>query len=292
MQRYSHEDPFEREPLEYSSPSYNNSYDSSSYPSAPTPAPAPPPHGSSHGSSHGYSQNESPYLEYYDASPSSRHVAANPDYNRVRQQDNYSRPSSPLGGDYNVADQSPRHAGASQLPPPPSRSLYPNMPQQAYSPHSTNSFGYESGGNLDHDSHTSLTGLGGAAAAVPVNGQAPGRGPNFHSTDSYINDRYQAYSSRIGNDPHLEMFNPNEIEDDGDDGLQYHKQSQRNSVLSFSNSDRGTKPAIGAAAAVGGATAAGGVLGGLLGRKGKFGSGTCENVVNGEHYRLSWRRRV
>ena len=64
------------------------------------------------------------------------------------------------------------------------------------------------------------------------------------------------------------MLDPNDIEDDGDDGLHYTKNSQRNSMMSASNSDRGARPAIGAAAAVGGATAAGGPIGKLLARDG------------------------
>ena len=56
-------------------------------------------------------------------------------------------------------------------------------------------------------------------------------------------------------------MNPNEIADDGDDGLEYGK-SQRNSMLSLSNSDRAKRGASATAAAVGGGAAAGGLMSG------------------------------
>lgn len=161
---------------------------------------------------------------------------------------------------YNVADRNPRNSGmealhsAGQVPPPPSRS---HMPQHAYSPQSSGGYGYDSSyGNHGHDqgSNTSLTGLG--AAAVPLGG----RSPNYNHSDPYADDPYQGFRTRNSNN--LGVVNPNEIEDDGDDGLNYHKQSQRNSMLSVSHSDRTPRHAIGAAAAVGAAGSGG------FGRKG------------------------
>lgn len=94
-----------------------------------------------------------------------------------------------------------------------------------------------------------------------------------HGSDPYADDPYhQGFSASTRSvDRRLGEVNPDEIEDDGDDGLRYHpKRSQRHSMLSSAaNSDRGTKPAIGAAAAVGGAAAAGGAMGGLLRRNGE-----------------------
>jgi hypothetical protein len=87
----------------------------------------------------------------------------------------------------------------------------------------------------------------------------------------YADDPYGGYSSAwTGSDRNLGMLDPNEIEDDGDDGLHYSKNSQRNSMLSQSNSDRGARSGIGAVAAVGGATAAGGALAAFLGRNGQY----------------------
>ena len=88
----------------------------------------------------------------------------------------------------------------------------------------------------------------------------------MHSVPS---DPFQSYPvTRRDIDANFGMLDPNDIEDDGDDGLYYAKNSQRNSMMSASNSDRGARPAIGAAAAVGGATAAGGAIGKVLGRDG------------------------
>ena len=315
MQRYSHDDPYEREPLDSS----RDYYDS------PSQAPIPP--------AHGYSQPTAPY---HDAAPRPHHPSSHPDsaFNRMSGHDAYSHsdrsysgpddheshesprlnPASSqhrtdnayysrggvAGGDqgyarpppsntitpgadnfsesasggmaaiaYNVADRNPRNSGmealhnAGQVPPPPSRS---HMPQPAYSPQSHGEYGYDRGyGNIapDQGSHTSSTGLG--AAAFP----ARSRSPSHFGSDPYIDDPYQGFSATRSNN--LGVVNPNEIEDDGDDGLNYHKQSQRNSMLSLPHSDRG-RQTIGTAAAVGGAAGAGGAMGGLL-RKGK---GACK----------------
>jgi exo-beta-1,3-glucanase (GH17 family) len=92
-----------------------------------------------------------------------------------------------------------------------------------------------------------------------------------YASDPYADDPYQGYSSSTRSvDRRLGEVNPEEIEDDGDDGLRHPKYSQRNSMLSSAAaSDRGARPAIGAAAAVGGAAAAGGAVGGLLQRGGE-----------------------
>ncbi|CAM1501527.1 Fc.00g035110.m01.CDS01 [Cosmosporella sp. VM-42] len=307
MQRYSHEDPFEREPLDSAREHYES----------PSRAPIPP--------AHGYSQ---PAAQYYDPAPRRNHPSAHPDsaFNRMSVHDDYSQsdrsysgpddydsprnnaassqqrndnayhsrggvagvdqgyarppPSNTItpgtdnfsesasggmaGIAYNVADRNPRNSGmealhnAGQVPPPPSRS---HMPQHAYSPQSHGEYGYDGGyGNIapDQGSHSSSNGLG--APAIPTSS----RTPSHFSSDPYVDDPYQGFSTRRGNN--LGVVNPNEIEDDGDDGLNYHKQSQRNSMLSLPHSDRG-RQAIGTAAAVGGAAGAGGVAGGLL-RKG------------------------
>ena len=82
----------------------------------------------------------------------------------------------------------------------------------------------------------------------------------YHN-DSYVDDPYQgASSSSRSVDRRLGEVNPNDIEDDGDDGLHYPRRNQRSSMFGGSNSDRGARAGAGAAAAGGGAAAAGGLL--------------------------------
>jgi hypothetical protein len=70
-------------------------------------------------------------------------------------------------------------------------------------------------------------------------------------------------------DTSLGFVNPNDIVDDGDDGLDYRRPSQRNSMLSLPHSDRGKAGVGAAAAAAAAAGAAGGAAGGgVLGRSG------------------------
>lgn len=117
----------------------------------------------------------------------------------------------------------------------------------------------------DHSS-SSLTPLG--AAAFPPGLGAPkppstvSRSPNSYTSDPYSDVPYNRYSRTL--DPALtDGFDPNSIEDDGDDGLEYRNQ-HRSSMLSLGHhSDRGK-----ATAAAGGAAAGGiiGTLGGLVGR--------------------------
>ncbi|KAI0808789.1 glycoside hydrolase superfamily [Xylaria sp. FL0064] len=100
--------------------------------------------------------------------------------------------------------------------------------------------------------------------ALPVAASTPTRSLNSFHSDPF-RDPQLAYGQRM--DPRIGHFNPNDIDDDGDDGLEY-RRSARNSMLSLGNSSgRGANgasaPAAGAAA--GGATT-GGVLGSLIGR--------------------------
>ncbi|KAF7536456.1 hypothetical protein G7Z17_g13047 [Cylindrodendrum hubeiense] len=156
---------------------------------------------------------------------------------------------------YNVADRNPRNSGmdaihSGQVPPPPSRSQYPPPPVNPYSPQSSYEAAY---GNSPHTggSHSSLAGLG--AAAVPPGSHSPHRG------DLYADDPYQGFTSRnSASAANLGIVNPNDIEDDGDDGISYHR-NQRNSMLSLPHSDRGRRAAA-AAAGAGGGVAAGSLL--------------------------------
>lgn len=89
-------------------------------------------------------------------------------------------------------------------------------------------------------------------------GSTPNRSLNSFHSDPF-RDPQLAYGQRM--DPRMGQVNPNDIDDDGDDGLEY-RRSARNSMLSLGNSSgrggNGTSAAAGAAA--------GGVLGGLIGR--------------------------
>ncbi|KAI0450009.1 glycoside hydrolase superfamily [Xylaria acuta] len=101
--------------------------------------------------------------------------------------------------------------------------------------------------------------------APVVAGSTPTRSLNSFNSDPF-RDPQLAYGQRM--DPRIGHVNPNDIDDDGDDGLEYQR-SARASMLSLGNSSgRGANSASAAAPPAGaaGATAAGGVLGGLIGR--------------------------
>lgn len=284
MQYYSHDDPFEREPLDsssstnssrrprqtpssrrpipathdYSSPGPSSPYNSSSaahtpydnlngnyYAPPPDNAPTPPRHGDN---------------SYYTRGPPAHGEDMRYGYGQYHQShvaldaDNFSEsgPGGMSGSAYGAADRNAREHGAesaygaNHLPPPPSR---------------TASGHYAGGGGYMYDGYNSRGGNS------PMRSQTSSIHNSGYSNDPYADDPYRAFSgSNPRVDRRLGEFNPNDIEDDGDDGLYYPRHSQRNSMLSSAaNSDRGARPAIGAAA-VGGAAAAGGVMGGMLNR--------------------------
>ncbi|KAM5369927.1 hypothetical protein ACJZ2D_008726 [Fusarium nematophilum] len=182
---------------------------------------------------------------------------------------------------YNVADRNPRNSGvdamhSTGLPPPPSRSQQPH-----HDPYTAQGgYGYDPA--YDNGAHhgPSQSSLAGLAAAAGPGGS--GSGSHFNGSDPYIDNPYPGYSSRNGGN--LGVVNPNEIADDGDDGLSYGR-SQRNSMLSLPHSDRGRRGAATAAAAVGGGAAAGGLLargvvGGMM-RGGKGGGGSSSGSGSG-----------
>ena len=154
---------------------------------------------------------------------------------------------------YGAADRNAREGGmdpaygSSQLPPPPSRTASGN---------------YAGGGGYMYDGYNTRGGNS------PMRSQTSSIHNSGYSNDPYADDPYKAFSgSNPRVDRRLGEFDPNDIEDDGDDGLYYPRYSQRNSMLSSAaTSDRGARPAMGAAAAVGGAAAAGGVMGGVMNR--------------------------
>lgn len=190
---------------------------------------------------------------------------------------------------YTVAERNARESGLDAM-------RGPTNPQQVYQGQNygenlragpsyggpSNRYSYGESGDgypIDRDSHQSLAGLG--SGAVPPGASTPGartpsRSPHgSNNTDVYTDDPYQTYTR--SQDPHLGVVNPNDIEDDGDEGLEYGRRGPRTSMLSLGggSSHRGRDGAV-AAGAVGGAVAAGGVmntLGGMVGRNGAGGNG-------------------
>jgi exo-beta-1,3-glucanase (GH17 family) len=128
-------------------------------------------------------------------------------------------------------------------------------------------------------SQSSLTPLGPAAFPPGITTQqarsTASRSPHSFTHEPYADNPYPPNEFRYSRnlDPSLGEFDPNSIEDDGDDGLEY-RQHNRGSMLSLGhNSDR--------AGSAAGAAATGGVmggLGGLLGRK------TGGNASGGPQY--------
>ncbi|KAL2758333.1 glycoside hydrolase family 17 protein [Sodiomyces alcalophilus JCM 7366] len=173
-------------------------------------------------------------------------------------------------------------------PQPSSSDQGPSMPQPAYDQSPASGYYARSSrsnatpNGVDRESHSSLTPLG-AAAVLPGAG-TPSRSPlgnGYVPPDPYSDDPYQAYSTTRSNDPHLGVVNPNDIVDDGDDGLGY-RRPQRSSLLSLSHSDRASSTTNGHGASVAaGAMAAGGIagaVGGLAGRPGQGGYGPVHNA--------------
>lgn len=152
----------------------------------------------------------------------------------------------------------------------------PHYPQQAYQAPQQGPRPPYAG---DRDSQSSLQGLN--AAAVPMGAVTPGyrtpsRSPPSYGAGHYSDDPYQGYS--LPPDPHLGIVNPNEIFDDGDDGLGGYGQRRgpRTSMLSLGGTSNRSGNSGGAAAGAGAAAAAGGAgagviggLGGMVGRNGR-----------------------
>lgn len=132
-------------------------------------------------------------------------------------------------------------------------------------------------------STSSLTPLGAAAfppgITTPQSRSVVSRSPPSTYQEPYADQPYR-YSQYI--DPNLAEFDPNSIEDDGDDGLEY-RQRDRSSMMSLGHgsSDRAVPTAAGAA----GGAAAGGIMGALGGIVGKNGSKTSPQYdpVNGPY---------
>ncbi|RYP49293.1 hypothetical protein DL768_004976 [Monosporascus sp. mg162] len=190
---------------------------------------------------------------------------------------------------YTIAERNPRESGLDamsgyhqQQPPPqnPYPQSYERPPPQSSSPYDQyNEQGYDTGGyyrgaydqrgyDQTPSSGHAYAGSHGVYDTSSPSLAAPGTATparSHHSYQSYSSDPFgdphAVYSQRL--DPSLGQFNPNDIDDDGDDGLEYRRPT-RNSMLSTGNSSNSGVNAAAAGAA--GGAAAGGVLGGLIGK--------------------------
>ncbi len=127
----------------------------------------------------------------------------------------------------------------------------------------------------DHGSHSSLAGLNAGGPGTPGSAspgvRTPSRSPHAFANDVYTDDPYQNYSRHP--DPHLGVVDPNDIADDGDEGLEYRRKTNRSSMISLGGSSRraGRDPSaaaavVGAGAVAGAGVGAGAALGALASR--------------------------
>lgn len=182
---------------------------------------------------------------------------------------------------YGVAERNARNSGIAAM-------ADPDYPEQAYhqasSVHSPPQTSRPAPTALpgevgDRSSHSSMQTLN--AAAFPMGQASPGIGPRTAPWGQYTDDPYQGYTGYNNSD--LGFVDPNTIDDDGDDGLEYGRTQHRKSMLSVAgsssrNSQHG--PAAAAAGGAVGATAVMGAIGGLVGRKANDGSGQYNPVQN------------
>lgn len=196
--------------------------------------------------------------------------------------DNFSRAAAGgmAGIAHDVAERNPRASGVEAM-------STPNYPQQTYQYQQTSPthagdrhlrpapVAYAGAGDAsgDRNSSSSIQQLN--SAAVPMAQSSPSYG---HYTD----DPYQGYT--VHSTQNLGYVDPNDIYDDGDDGLEYGRSQQgRRSMLSLGGSSSRSRDHTGAAAAGGAAGAAGlmGAIGGLTAaRAGRDGSGQYNAVQN------------
>ncbi|EQK99196.1 Glycoside hydrolase, superfamily [Ophiocordyceps sinensis CO18] len=107
------------------------------------------------------------------------------------------------------------------------------------------------------DSHSTLNPFGTPAAT-----HSPSRSINsFGRPSSLPDDPYQSYSSNPRHGVDVGLVDPHDIEDDGDDGLNYSRRPQRASLFNRPNSDRNAKSgpkatAVGVGVGVGAGTGA------------------------------------
>lgn len=194
--------------------------------------------------------------------------------------DNFSQAASGgvAGIAYEVAERNARDSGLAAM-------NNPDYPQQAYQqtmPAHTGTDQLRPGPTAhtveggDRSSYSSMSTLN--AAAVPMGQASPEiAAAKSAAWGSYTDDPYQGYTRHSHVD--LGYVDPNTIDDDGDDGLEYSRAQPRRSILGLNNST-GNGNQHGNAAAAGGATAVAGALGGLVGRSNRDGGGQYNAVQN------------
>ncbi|OAQ58854.1 endo-beta-1,3-glucanase [Pochonia chlamydosporia 170] len=208
--------------------------------------------------------------------PYAQHVAQS---NITPGADNFSEHAAGgmAGIAYSVADHNARESGmeasreTGHLPPPPSRTQYPSPPGAGYNSSQPGGYAPETVYNRGPGQHQLPEQGSGSTLnpfGTPSATHSPARSMRSFGGESFGDEHYQGMpaNGHRYHDASLGVVNPNDIVDDGDDGLHYSRHSQRNSMLSLPPSDRG-RPGIGpAAAAAAGAGAA--TAGGVLGRSG------------------------
>lgn len=259
----------------------------------PEPVSAAPPRVPSHRS--GVDNNNNQYWSGDQNHSSQRRPV--PQSNVTPGADNFSEAAAGgmAGIAYTVAEQNARESGmeAAQGPSHPEQAYHqhgqsqPDYRDDPYGPPQagTGGHGYReprlpyADDHADHGSHSSLTGLN-AGTATPGSAspgvRTPSRSPHAFANDVYTDDPYQNYSRHP--DPHLGVVDPNDIADDGDEGLEYRRKTNRSSMISLGGSSRrgGRDPSAAAAVVGAGAVAgagAGAAMGALASRSVTGGSG-------------------
>lgn len=163
---------------------------------------------------------------------------------------------------YGVAERNARESGMQAihggLPPPPSHVRYPDG-GNGYSNGYGN--GHDNGGYHQDSERGSLGMPGTNSSRSPSRSARESRSARGPYADDHYPQMYAA-GSRHSN-PMLGIVNPNEIVDDGDDGLDYSRRSQRNSTLGASDAAKG-------AAAITTAAVGAGAIRSALGRSGEY----------------------
>ncbi|EHK43610.1 glycoside hydrolase family 17 protein [Trichoderma atroviride IMI 206040] len=239
-------------------------------------APPPPHHQGDAGYFAGEGHNDG-YAQHTTANSTSRGYSQN---NVTPGSDNFSEMAAGgmAGIAYGVAERNARESGMQAihggLPPPPSHARYPdggygNGNGNSYG----NGYGYGpgNGGYYHPGSERGSMGVSGVSGANSSRSPSRSARESRSTRDPYADDHYpQMYAAGSRNsNPMLGIVNPNEIVDDGDDGLDYSRRSQRNSTL-------GADAAKGAAAVTTAAVGAGAIRS-ALGRSGADAGGIFDN---------------
>ena len=245
----------------------------------------------------------------------------NPPNNITPGADNFSDAASGgmAGIAYTVAERVPRESGMEAIrgegpygrggegsgrgpyhndpnfPPPahhPQGGLGQKGPYENSRQPSPNENPFAGGSSHSGSSHSSIAPVG-AAAAVPGGRRSPPRGQQYggagYGPETYMDDPYQGYMSQgyaSRADPRMAIFNPNDIADDGDEGLEYRKPA-RTSMLSLHSNRSGRSGRNGqgaetaAAVAAVGAVGAAGAVGGMAGRRRNSNGVQYDAVHNG-----------